>query len=121
MGADELRYERRPSVTNPVLICSFRGWNDGGQGASTAAKFLARTWQAERFADIDPELFFDFQMTRPHVALLNGRRRIDWPDNSFHHAHVNGRDVVLLLGTEPSLHSRAFIGLITGLATGLGV
>ena len=40
---------------------------------------------------IDPELFFDFQMTRPHVSLVDGQRRLDWPENAFHHARVNGR------------------------------
>jgi hypothetical protein len=114
---EELRIERRPGVHDPVLIAAFRGWNDGGQGASYAASFLAESWNAERFADIDPETFFDFQMTRPHVALEDGRRRIDWPDNSFHHARVEGRDIVLLLGTEPSLRWRSFSGLITGLAS----
>ena len=54
-------------------ICAFRGWNDGGQGASLAGGFLARSWKAERFADIDPEEFFDFQVTRPHVSLVDGR------------------------------------------------
>jgi predicted ATP-grasp superfamily ATP-dependent carboligase len=121
MGDEALRIERRPEVERPVLIASFRGWNDGGQGASLASSFLSRTWQAERFADIDPESFFDFQMTRPQVALENGRRRIDWPDNSFHHARVGSRDLVLLLGTEPSLRWRSFSGLITSLATDLGV
>jgi len=121
MGDDELRIERRPEVESPVLIASFRGWNDGGQGASLAAEFLARSWQAERFADIDPESFFDFQMTRPRVALESDQRRIEWPENSFHHAHVGGRDLVLLLGTEPSLRWRSFTRLITGLASDLGV
>jgi predicted ATP-grasp superfamily ATP-dependent carboligase len=121
MGDEGLRIERRPEVENPVLIASFRGWNDGGQGASLASSFLARTWQAEHFADVDPENFFDFQMTRPHVALENGQRRIDWPENSFHQARVGSRDVLLLLGTEPSLRWRSFSELITGLATDLGV
>jgi proteasome assembly chaperone (PAC2) family protein len=121
MGDDELRIERRPEVESPVLIASFRGWNDGGQGASLATSFLARNWQAERFADIDSESFFDFQMTRPHVALESGLRRIDWPDNSFHHARVDRRDILLLLGTEPSLRWRSFSRLIAGLATDLGV
>src|SRR3954447_845351 len=123
-AGDELRIERRPEVDKPVLICAFRGWNDGGQGASLAASFLARTWRAEQVADIDPELFFDFQMTRPHVALEEGLRRIDWPDNSFHHAHLShpgSRDVLLLLGTEPSLRWRAFSKLVTSVATDLGV
>src|SRR4051794_1444567 len=121
-GADELRYESRPEVKSPVLICAFRGWNDGGQGASLAASFLARTWRAERFADIDPELFFDFQMTRPHVALDGEVRRLDWPDNSFHLARLTQpeeRDIVLLLGTEPSLRWRTFSQLIIGVANDL--
>jgi proteasome assembly chaperone (PAC2) family protein len=104
------------------MVCTFRGWNDGGQGASLAGSFLARTWTAERFADIDPELFFDFQMTRPHAALVDGVRRIEWPENSFQHARMGeSRDVVLLLGTEPSLRWRAFAGLVSGFARELGV
>jgi proteasome assembly chaperone (PAC2) family protein len=122
MGAEELRFERRPAVTRPVLICTFRGWNDGGQGASLAGSFLANSWNAERFADIDPELFFDFQMTRPHVAIVDDERQINWPENSFHHAHLpqtgeGPRDILLLLGTEPSLRWRAFTSLVTDVAT----
>jgi predicted ATP-grasp superfamily ATP-dependent carboligase len=122
----ELRIERKPELENPVFICSFRGWNDGGHGASMASSFLARTWRAEQFGDIDPELFFDFQGTRPHVALVEGERRIDWPENSFQYASVprsdDGppRDVVLLLGTEPSLRWRAFTQLVGGVAADLG-
>src|SRR5919204_4962633 len=106
MEGDELRVERRPELQRPVLICTFRGWNDGGQGASLAGSFLARSWGAEKFAEIDPEDFFDFQSTRPHVSLVEGDvRRIDWPTNAFHAAHPpsSPRDVVLLLGTEPNL------------------
>jgi proteasome assembly chaperone (PAC2) family protein len=121
----ELSFERRPKLTSPILVCSFRGWNDGGQGASLASAFLVRAWRAEQFAAIDPELFFDFQMTRPHVSLVDGQRRLDWPENAFHHARVNGkgdeqRDVVLLVGTEPSLRWKAFGSLVTGVATELG-
>ena len=122
----ELQIERRPDLDRPVFICSFRGWNDGGQGASLAGSFLARTWRAEQFATIDPELFFDFQMTRPQVAIVASDRRIDWPENSFQHAQIGGsggaapRDAVLLLGTEPSLRWRAFTRLVSGLASDLG-
>jgi len=125
MGEEsELRIERRPKLDRPVFICSFRGWNDGGQGASLAGSFLSRSWRTEEFATIDPELFFDFQMTRPHVALEEGERRIDWPENSFQHARIGvsggEKDAVLLLGTEPSLRWRAFTQLVSGLASELG-
>jgi len=33
---DELLIDERPVLEHPVLIAAFRGWNDGGQGASLA-------------------------------------------------------------------------------------
>ncbi len=120
----ELRISNLPAVVRPVLITAFRGWNDGGQGATMAAGFLARHWAAERFADIDPENYFDFQATRPQVTLEDGiTRRIEWPENEFLHARVEslGRDVILLLGVEPNLRWRTFNALIVGLAQRLGV
>ncbi len=122
--ADELRIHDRPSLTRPVLIAAFRGWNDGGQGASLAGGFLAKSWQAERFAEIDPEDFYDFSSTRPHVTLVDGiTRRIDWPENAFFHAPLPGtdRNAVLLLGIEPGLRWRGFTALVVELAKELGV
>jgi proteasome assembly chaperone (PAC2) family protein len=107
-----------------VLVAAFRGWNDGAQGASLAASFLAQAWDARRFADIDPEEFFDFQATRPHVALEGGlTRRIDWPETVFYHAPVPGgeRDAVLSLGIEPNLRWRTFSDEIVELARDLEV
>jgi len=113
-----------PELRRPILVCAFRGWNDGGQGASLAAGFLAKVWNAERFAEIDPEEFFDFQVTRPHVSLVDGAtRKIEWPETSFMHAEVPGldRDAVILLGIEPNFHWRRFGDIIGDLAGDLGV
>jgi proteasome assembly chaperone (PAC2) family protein len=120
----ELRIAERPTLTRPVLIAAFRGWNDGGQGATLAGGYLARLWSAERFADIDPEGFVDFQATRPTVSLDEGMTRsIEWPENVFYHGRVAGleRDAVLLLGVEPNFRWRRFTELIVGLARDLGV
>jgi predicted ATP-grasp superfamily ATP-dependent carboligase len=122
--ADELRFSHQPQLREPVLITAFRGWNDGGQGASLAGGYLAKAWSAARFAEIEPEGFFDFQATRPHVSLVEGEtRQLDWPDNAFYHASVPNadRDAVLLLGIEPNLRWRTFTGLVTTLAEDLGV
>jgi predicted ATP-grasp superfamily ATP-dependent carboligase len=122
--ADELRISTRPDLRSPVLICAFRGWNDGGQGATLAANFLARSWKAESFADIDPENFFDFQVSRPTVSLVGGTtRRIEWPETTFMHAPIPGleRDSVILLGIEPNLRWRRFGELVAGLAEEVGV
>lgn len=122
--AGELRVHRRPELERPVLIAAFRGWNDGAQAASLAAGYLAKTWQAERFAHVDPEDFFDFQATRPHVSLEGGMtRKIDWPETAFYNARPDGidRDIVLLLGIEPNLRWRTFTQLIVDLVRELGV
>jgi proteasome assembly chaperone (PAC2) family protein len=120
----ELHVARRPVLERPVMIAAFRGWNDGGQGASLAAGYLAKSWDADRFAEIDPEGFFDFQATRPQVRLEGGTtRRIDWPETVFYHGRPDGmdRDAVLLLGVEPNLRWRSFAGLIVDFARELGV
>ena len=114
----------RPSLRRPVLIAAFRGWNDGGQGASLAGGYLARIWSGARFAEIDPENFYDFQATRPHVTLVDGiTRRIEWPENAFYHAQVPGlgRDAVILLGIEPNVRWRTFGEVVVRLARELGV
>ena len=120
----ELNVSQRPELRRPVLIAAFRGWNDGGQGASLGAAYLAKQWGAARFADIEPESFFDFQAVRPHVTLVDGEtRQVEWPDNGFFHASIPGadRDAVLLLGIEPNLRWRTFAGLVLELAQDLGV
>jgi proteasome assembly chaperone (PAC2) family protein len=120
----ELRVSGRPELTHPVLVAAFRGWNDGAQAASLAAGYLARLWEAEQIAEVDPEGFFDFQATRPHVSLVDGiTRRIDWPETAFYHGKPAGldRDVVLLLGIEPNVRWRTFTELVVGHAQGLGV
>ncbi len=116
---EELRISSRPSLERPTLIAAFRGWNDGGQGASLAAGYLAKLWGAERFAEVDPENFFDFQATRPHVTLEEGvTRRLDWPATVFYHGRPPGldHDVVLLLGIEPNLRWRTFTDIVAGYA-----
>lgn len=106
-----MRWAREPAVRSPVLIAAFAGWNDAGEGATSAVKTLAEAWHADPFADIDPEAFFDFTANRPQVRMAGGRtREIAWPSNAFFHASLPAEDgdAVLLLGTEPGLRWRTF-------------
>lgn len=122
--ARELRLYERPTLDRPVMIGAFRGWNDGGQAATLATGYLARLWGARKFADIDPELFVDFQATRPQVSLDEGRtRKIEWPETAFFRARIPGvdRDAVLLIGVEPNYRWRTFAEIVADLAQDLGV
>jgi len=120
----ELNVTFRPELRRPVLVAAFRGWNDGGQGASLGGAYLAKQWDATRFAEIDPEGFYDFQATRPQVSLVDGvTRQLDWPENVFYHAPIPGsdRDAIILLGVEPNLRWKTFTNLVLGLSRELGV
>lgn len=114
-----LRWHQSADVEGPVLLVAFGGWNDAGDSATSAIEFMAEQWNAAAFADIDPEEFYDFTITRPEVRVdLEGVRRIDWPSNEFRAAHVSphGVDVILLSGIEPQLKWRTFCEHVIGVA-----
>ncbi|HEX5627405.1 MAG TPA: PAC2 family protein, partial [Actinomycetota bacterium] len=70
-----VEYRIRPELSRPVMVCAFGGWNDGGEAATTAVRTLRSQWGARRFAEIDPEEFYDFQVHRPTVRLVEGSTR----------------------------------------------
>jgi predicted ATP-grasp superfamily ATP-dependent carboligase len=120
----ELIVSSRPDLRRPVLIAAFKGWNDGGQGATLGGGYLAKQWGAESFAEIDPENFYDFQAVRPNVSLEDGlTRKLEWPTNTFLHAPIPGldRDAVILLGVEPNLRWKTYSGLVLELVQDLEV
>jgi len=118
---DPIVFTGHPELERPVLVTAFRGWNDAGESASAAAMFLKERWDAELFAHLDPEEFFDFQVSRPVVKLVDGVSRvIEWPSNEFHHARVAGRDVVLFIGGEPNIRWRTFATAIVDMGRNLG-
>lgn len=118
-----LTWERRPTLHRPMFLAAFEGWNDAGDAASTAITYLAQAWGAQRFATVDPEEFFDFTNTRPHVRLVDEHiRAIDWPVIELLSARVPGieRDVILLRGVEPQLRWRTFCTAVVDAVTSLG-
>jgi proteasome assembly chaperone (PAC2) family protein len=113
-----------PELRAPILVCSFRGWNDAAGAASTALATVAASLDAELVASVDPEEFFDFQANRPMITLEGGQtRRIDWPANSLIAAEAPSaeRDLLLLDGTEPNLRWRGFSEAIANAAERMGV
>ena len=104
-----VEYRIRPELSRPVMVCAFGGWNDGGEAATTAVRTLRSQWGARRFAEIDPEEFYDFQVHRPTVRLVEGStRRIDWPASRFFSARINDRDAIVFVGVEPNTRWRTY-------------
>jgi proteasome assembly chaperone (PAC2) family protein len=119
-----LIWESRPDgLRAPALVCAFSGWNDAGDAASAALTFIGESLGAERFARIDPEDFYDFQSTRPHIRFTEERKRdITWPGIEIFAARVPRapRDLILVQGPEPSMRWRTFCQHIIDLAEALG-
>ncbi len=106
------------------MVCSFQGWNDAGDAASTATSFLAQALDAQRFAQIDTEEFYDFQANRPQVQIdETSARVISWPSVEMLEARAPRapRDLVIVQGNEPSMRWRSFSALIVDLAEALDV
>jgi len=113
-----------PQLRSPILVCSFRGWNDAAGAASAALGAVVGAFDPQLVADIDPEDYFDFQATRPTIALSEGQvRDIEWPQNELIAVRVPGaaRDLVLFDGTEPNLRWRTFSEAVATAADALGV
>lgn len=114
----------RPQLRNPVLLAAFAGWNDAAEVATGTLRALMRQWNAEPCAEIEPEEFFVFTETRPQVRIVDSiQRRIVWPQNQFYYARLDGsdRDVLILVGTEPQLKWKTFIGLVLDYAKSFDV
>ncbi|HVW43309.1 MAG TPA: PAC2 family protein [Amycolatopsis sp.] len=97
--------------TRPVMVVAFEGWNDAGDAASTALEHLQLSWDAKPLAELSPDEYYDFQVSRPTVRMVEGvTRRLEWPTTRLSVCHPPGydRDVVLVQGPEPNMRWRAF-------------
>ena len=98
-------------LRNPVMIAAFEGWNDAGDAASAAVEQLGLIWDAVPLTELDPEGFYDFQVTRPTVRLVDGvTRTIEWPTTRLSVCRLpdSPSDVILVHGIEPNFRWRAF-------------
>jgi predicted ATP-grasp superfamily ATP-dependent carboligase len=118
-----LDWRYRPEgLRAPALICAFKGWSDAADAASGALTYVIEALGGQRFATIAPEDFYDLRETRPEVKLVDGDREILWPEVEIFEARVPraDRDLVLLLGSEPSFRWRTFAGAVVEVAETLG-
>jgi len=126
---EHIQLSEIPQLENALLIGAFSGWNDAASAATWAIKFLVNQWESTQFAEIDPDYFFDFTERRPTTRITGGNlRRLTWPANRFfaHKAErtdegLIGRDTILLLGDEPHLHWKTFVGEVLQLCQSAGV
>jgi len=113
-----------PQLNDPVVVVAFEGWNDAGDAATGAVEHLELIWDATPLAALDPEDYYDFQVNRPTVSLIDGvSRRIEWPTTRISVARPpnSERDVVLIRGIEPNMRWRGFCDELIAILTELDV
>ncbi|MGA1279076.1 MAG: PAC2 family protein [Candidatus Nanopelagicaceae bacterium] len=93
------------------MLVAFTGWNDAGESASQVISHLLDEWEGSLVAEFDPEDFYDIHVNRPAIKLdERGAREIIWPTTkifSVKHPHST-REVLLVLGAEPSMRWKSF-------------
>ena len=114
-------HELPGNLRRPILIMAFGGWNDAAESATTAARFLAQAWSAEKLGWIDPEEFYHFGLTRPQVRFKPGsetEREIIWPATEFSIARAPelARDVIFGVAIEPHLQWKRYCAIVLELA-----
>ncbi len=99
------------SLGSRIVIAAFDGWNDAGEAASGIISHLRAQGEYELVHRIDPELYFDYQYTRPQVATTaSGRRALQWPEATLWRPaadHAEQR-LWLLTGSEPARAWKGF-------------
>ena len=121
---DFLSVDHQPDRKLTTLLIAFSGWADAAEGATSAVKFLKRKLKAQKFAEFDPEEFYDFTQTRPTTTRTrDGKRHIHWPANEFFHLDNpdTGAGLMIFMGVEPNLRWRTYSQGIARLAHEQGV
>lgn len=105
------------------MLCAFRGWSDAGQASTIAVASIGRQLETSTFADYDPETLYDFQATRPFISVRDGVvRDLKWPRLEYRAARAPRapRDLITLMGPEPSTRWGAFADSIAAVAQRTG-
>ena len=111
-------------LTSPVIIAAFEGWNDAGEAASGVINHLSLAWQATPVGAIDPEDYYDFQVTRPVTEVAEGRtERLIWPTTRLlaGKQEATERDLLLVHGIEPNMRWRGFCSELVTSFSELGI
>ncbi len=105
------------------MIIALEGWNDAGEAASTALRYIQKQIHAELLAELDCEEYFDFTVRRPHVTVDGGVvRDLEWPTTEFFYGPSDAKsDIVIAVGVEPHLRWRSFSDQFLAVVQELGI
>jgi len=121
--SDLLRLHVQPDLREAPLVIAFEGWNDAGEAATSALRYLEDAVRGVPLAEIDGEEFYDFTVRRPTARFEGGRSSaLDWPTTRFSYGSIDSsRELVTGVGCEPHFHWRRYCDLVAELVARLAV
>ncbi len=124
MESRSLVFLERPTLSQPDMVVALAGWSDAAQVATGTVAYLARKLEAKKFAEVNPDEFYNFSELRPTVTIENGVvTSVKIPRCSFFYwqGGLAQRDVILVHGVEPHHYWQRFSDLILDIADTMGV
>ncbi|MCH7656402.1 MAG: PAC2 family protein [Chloroflexi bacterium] len=118
------QYDPPTDLKDPVMLFAFAGWADAADSATHALRYLVENAGATKFAEVDPEEFYNFTRVRPHTKFDgDGNRYIEWPANELFllRGGEGVSDLVVFVGVEPNLKWRTFSESLAAAVKELGV
>lgn len=67
-----------------VMVAAFDGWNDACQASTNVIRHLVERYESTEVRSISCDGYYDYQVSRPMVCHVAGRRRIVWPQTTIY-------------------------------------
>jgi len=121
-----LTFTELPPLTSPYLIIGLSGWTDAGLVASRSTSYLVKKLGMIKFATIEPDEFYNFNLERPTTVIKGGMiEEFNFKSNDLYYSLGRERgeeaDLIVLTGSEPHLRWAKYGKEIIDLSVKLGV
>ena len=124
MNDPGIQFKEIPQLKNPLLVAGFNGWGNALNVSDGMARYLIRYFEAQPFADLDPDKFYRYDEQRPRVNIEAGLLKSYRPPGGAFYSAVTDpdlNDIVILSADEPNLCWSQFVDQLFSLCRKLNV
>jgi len=123
MSAQVKEHVALSDLNEPILISAFTSSQPGGATATSALAYLMSQWDGRLVAELEPDDYYNYARLRPSLRQVDSKAVVDWPTSQIYQVTPPDadRDVLVLLGLEPSMRWRSFVRELADYMGRLGV
>lgn len=119
-----IHIDKLPKLRRPVLIIGLGGWGNALNISKGMAAYLIRALKAQLFANINTDMFYRYDESRPVVRIEDGEiKNLSPPGGKFFCTpeETAAGDIVIFQADEPQLKWEHFTSEVLSLCEKLGV